>query len=85
MTRLVKNEGRICPRIESSAASHTVASPKSGSLAGRLSSPNRAAPECSTNGLTITIPTLNQHIKQQKEYGEAVKTVERLKGERKNS
>jgi len=28
MTRLVKSEGRICPRIESSAASHTVASPE---------------------------------------------------------
>jgi len=28
MTRLVKNEGRICPRIESSAVSHTVASPE---------------------------------------------------------
>ena len=35
--------------------------------------------------MLMLIPTLNQHIEQQKEYGEAVKTVERLKGERKNS
>jgi hypothetical protein len=32
MTRLAKNEGRICPRIESSAVSHTVASPRKASL-----------------------------------------------------
>ena len=30
MTRLVKSEGRICLRIESSAASHTEASPETG-------------------------------------------------------
>src|SRR5207249_6917378 len=28
LTRPLKSEGRICPRIESSAASHTVASPE---------------------------------------------------------
>ena len=27
MTQLVKTEGRICPRIESSVAGHTVTSP----------------------------------------------------------
>jgi len=54
MTRLVKSEGRICPRIESSTASHTVASPERG-LSDRkpfISGSGRSV--CSTNRLTIT-------------------------------
>jgi hypothetical protein len=57
MTRLANIDGRICPRIESSAASHTPVSPERGlsvplDRRSFISGPSR--PSCSTNRLTIT-------------------------------
>jgi hypothetical protein len=54
MTRLVKIEGRIFPRIESSAASHTAASPKRGLSYRKPFISGSSRPRCSTNRLTIT-------------------------------
>jgi len=62
MTRLVKREGRICPRIETSAAGHTVASPERGLSASfdrKPFIPGSSRPRCSTNRLTSTIRIFN--------------------------